>query len=84
MLEEITDMRTEILGSAFTAQHSDARVLDQLLYKWSHSREVIARVLTRHFQRLRASGWLVRRQEISQSVHSVFGGAYEAFMSKEL
>lgn len=25
-------MRLELLGTAFTAQHSDARVLDQLMY----------------------------------------------------
>lgn len=37
---QITSMRVEILGTGFTAQHSDARVLDQLLYKWSHSRKV--------------------------------------------
>lgn len=38
IIEEITKMRVEMLGTAFTAQHSDSRVLDQLIYKWSHSR----------------------------------------------
>lgn len=38
IIEEITKMRFEMLGTAFTAQHSDSRVLDQLIYKWSHSR----------------------------------------------
>jgi hypothetical protein len=38
MIREITQMRLEMLGTAFTAQHSDARVLDQLVYKWAHSR----------------------------------------------
>ncbi|CAI5721384.1 unnamed protein product [Hyaloperonospora brassicae] len=37
IIEELTRMRIEILGTAFTSQHSDARVLDQLIYKWSHS-----------------------------------------------
>ncbi|CEG50400.1 conserved hypothetical protein, partial [Plasmopara halstedii] len=45
IIEELTRMRIEILGTAFTSQHSDARVLDQLIYKWSHSREVIGEVL---------------------------------------
>jgi hypothetical protein len=40
MIREITQMRLEMLGTAFTAQHSDARVLDQLVYKWAHSRYV--------------------------------------------
>jgi hypothetical protein len=39
-LVQITSMRVEILGTGFTAQHSDARVLDQLVYKWHHSRQV--------------------------------------------
>jgi hypothetical protein len=30
IVKEITQMRIEMLGVAFTAQHSDARVLDQL------------------------------------------------------
>ena len=33
-----------MLGSAFAARRSDAWVLDQLIYKWSHSCYVIAKV----------------------------------------
>ena len=39
IISSTTRMRLEMLGTAFTAQHSDARVLDQLLYKWRHSRD---------------------------------------------
>src|SRR5438874_6008804 len=42
LVEEITRMRIELLGTSFIPQHSDARVLDQLIYKWDHSRAVIA------------------------------------------
>ena len=45
LVEEMTRMRLELLGLSFTPQHSDARVLDQLIYKWRHSRAVIGRVL---------------------------------------
>ena len=31
MPKELTKMRTEMLGTAYTAQHSDCRVLEQLL-----------------------------------------------------
>ena len=41
IIRELTSMRLEMLGTAFTAQHSDCRVLDQLVYKWRHSRAVI-------------------------------------------
>ncbi len=40
IIESTTRMRLEMLGTAFTAQHSDARVLEQVLYKWAHSRQV--------------------------------------------
>ncbi len=45
LIEEMTRLRLELLGTGFVFQHSDARVLDQLIYKWSHSRQVLARVL---------------------------------------
>jgi hypothetical protein len=46
LVAEITRLRVELLGTSFIAQHSDARVLDQLIYKWDHSRRVIGKVLT--------------------------------------
>ena len=77
-------MRVEMLGTAFTAQHSDARVVDQLLYKWPHSRAVIANVLIREYSKLVESGWAPSRAEVRRDVARLFGGAYEEFMSKSL
>ena len=84
MIHEITQMRVEMLGTAFTAQHSDARVVDQLLYKWPHSRAVIARVLTNEFSKTIESGWQPTRFEIRRDVRRLLGGSYEEFMSKSL
>jgi hypothetical protein len=77
-------MRIEMLGTAFTAQHSDARVVDQLLYKWSHSRAVIAQVLTEEYKKLIESGWAPTRAEVRRDVKRLFGGSYEEFMAKSL
>jgi hypothetical protein len=82
IIKEITKMRVEMLGTAFTAQHSDARVLDQLIYKWSHSRAVIADVLVGEVRKLVESGWIVRRGDIRKDVKRLFGGSYEEFMKK--
>lgn len=49
-------MRLEILGTGFTAQHSDARVLDQLIYKWNHSRREIGEVLAGEYAKVHATG----------------------------
>ena len=45
LIEEMTRMRLELLGTSCVPQHSDARVLDQVLYKWAHSRQIIMKVL---------------------------------------
>ncbi|OEU18027.1 hypothetical protein FRACYDRAFT_184859 [Fragilariopsis cylindrus CCMP1102] len=84
IIKEITSMRIEMLGTAFTAQHSDSRVLDQLLYKWPHSRAVIASVLTEEYTKLIESGWSLTRGELRRDIQRLFGSSYEEFMSKSL
>ena len=80
LIEEITTLRLELLGTSFTPQHSDARVLDQLLYKWNHSRSVLSRCLTRKYTDLAASGWLVRDSEIQRDVTELLGGGFDRFL----
>ncbi|CAJ1425854.1 unnamed protein product [Effrenium voratum] len=82
IIEELTKMRTEMLGTAFTAQHSDCRVLEQLLYKWEHSREVIGEALAPYYRRLLQRGWRLTRQELRRDVQLLLGGSYEAFMAR--
>ena len=57
LVNEITRMRVELLGLSFTPQHSDARVLDQIVYKWQHSRRIIAEVLVDKYSALAQTGW---------------------------
>jgi len=80
IIDELTRMRVELLGTAFTAQHSDCRVLEQLLYKWAHSREVIAGALAPYCQRLVRSGWRLTRAELRRDVEKLLGGSYEDFL----
>jgi hypothetical protein len=84
IIREITTMRLEMLGTAFTAQHSDARVMDQLLYKWPHSRAIIAACFAQEIEKLIASGWTPSRWEIRRDVRLLLGGSYEEFMAKSL
>jgi hypothetical protein len=77
--EAITRMRLELLGLGFTAQHSDARVLDQLIYKWDHYRAVLVRVLTEKYGGLIEAGWEPSMQEIQRDVHMLLGGSFENF-----
>ncbi len=83
IIAEITAMRVEILGSGFTAQHSDARVLDQLVYKWKHSRRIISEVLATKYETMIAiGGWKVTLDEIKRDAWRYLGGSYEEFLAK--
>ena len=79
LIDEITRLRLELLGLSFTPQHSDARVLDQIIYKWQHSRRIIARALVDQYLALAQTGWPVSRTEIERDVSDLFGGAFERF-----
>jgi hypothetical protein len=80
LIEEITAMRVELLGTEFAPQHSDARILDQLVYKWDHSRKVIAKVLKEKFTDLAEAGWPVTRDEVARTVHAYLSGNFERFL----
>jgi hypothetical protein len=84
LVEEITRMRVELLGTEFAPQHSDARVLDQLVYKWDHSRRVIAKVLREKFADLADAGWPLTREEIQKTVGNYFSGNFERFLARAL
>jgi hypothetical protein len=82
LIEEMTRMRFELLGTSVTPQHSDCRVLDQLLYKWDHSREIIANVLSDKYCDLYDTGWKIKKKEIRRDVADLFGGAFWRFLGK--
>jgi hypothetical protein len=79
IIDEMTRMRIELLGLSFTPQHSDARVLEQIIYKWQHSRRIIAKVLVEKYADLAQTGWQVSRAEVERDVKDLFGGAFERF-----
>jgi hypothetical protein len=82
IIDEMTRMRLELLGTAFTCQHSDARVLDQVIYKWAHTRHIVADVLAGKFNDLFAAGWRPTKEDVTRDVRSLFGGSFEAFLAK--
>lgn len=81
LVEEITRMRMELLGTTFIPQHSDARVLEQLIYKWEHSRTIIAKVLADKYADLRDTGWQVSRADIERDVERLLHGNFHEFLA---
>ncbi|GIP35903.1 glucuronate isomerase [Paenibacillus sp. J2TS4] len=82
LIEEITRMRLELLGGSVIPQHSDCRILDQLLYKWDHSRNIIAKVLCDKYGDLLASGWRLEEEEIRRDVEDLLGGTFWKFLGR--
>ena len=82
IIGEITRQRIELLGTAFTCQHGDARVLDQLLYKWSHTRTIVADVLAEKYLAAFTAGWRPTEEEIHRDARAIFGGSFWEFMAK--
>jgi hypothetical protein len=80
LVDEITRERLELLGLSIIPQHSDARILDQLIYKWKHSRQIISKVLVDKYQDLLDSGWLITQDEIGRDVAALLGGNFEGFL----
>lgn len=83
IIDEMTRMRLELLGLSFTPQHSDARVLDQVIYKWEHSRQCIAAALTDKYLDLAATGWVASEAEIKRDVADLMGGSFERFCGRK-
>ncbi|MGC9454515.1 MAG: glucuronate isomerase [Phycisphaerae bacterium] len=82
IIDEMTRMRLELLGANFTANHSDARVLDQLIYKWDHTKQVVADVLAEKYRLQFNAGWRPTEKEIRRDVRGLFGGTFEEFLAK--
>lgn len=83
IIDDMTRMRLELIGLSMTPQHSDARVLDQIIYKWRHSKKVIADVLAEKYSDLAATGWNIKPGEIERDVTDLFGGAFETFCTRK-
>jgi hypothetical protein len=82
VIEEMTRMRLELIGLSVTPQHSDARVMDQLIYKWQHFRRILAPVLADKYADLAATGWIVTDEDIRRDAQDLLGGAFERFCAR--
>lgn len=80
LIEEITRMRLELLGLSFMPQHSDARVLDQLIYKWEHSKKIISKVLYEKYLDIFELGFTITEEDIKRDIENLFGNNFWRFI----
>jgi hypothetical protein len=76
IVSEITRERLELLGASFIPQHSDARILEQLLYKWPHARREVGRALGDQYARVIENGRPVTAAEIRRDVRRLLVGNF--------
>ncbi len=72
VVEEITRERIEMLGTSFIPQHSDARVLEQVIYKWRNTRRILAPILTNAYALIAQDGREVSRMDIRRDIERMF------------
>ena len=83
IVEEITRERIEMLGTSFIPQHSDARVLEQLIYKWRNTRRTLSPILANAYRTLARDGRVVMREEIRRDVEKLFRTNFSNFSSRQ-
>ncbi|HWF10297.1 MAG TPA: hypothetical protein VG297_17640 [Bryobacteraceae bacterium] len=79
VVEEITRERLEMLGTTFIPQHSDARVLEQVIYKWRNTRRTMAPILTNMYRLLSDDGRAVTREDIRRDIKRLFRTNFQRF-----
>jgi hypothetical protein len=77
IVEEITRERIELLGTSFIPQHSDARVLEQVIYKWRNTRRTLAPILTQSYRLASQDGRKITRKNIQRDVERFFRSNFE-------
>ena len=77
IVEEITRERLEMLGTTFIPQHSDARILEQVIYKWRNTRRTLAPILANSYQLLAEDGRAVNVGDIQHDVKRLFRTNFE-------
>lgn len=81
IVEEITRERLEMLGTSFIPQHSDARVLEQVVYKWRNTRRTMSKVLAETYHLLSQDGRGVTRDDIQRDVNRLFRSNAEEWLN---
>lgn len=82
IIEDMTRMRMEMLGFSFIPQHSDSRVIDQLIYKWQHSKRIMHKILVDKYSDLTDAGWIPTRKEIQRDINGWLGQTFWDFIGR--
>jgi hypothetical protein len=79
IVEEMTRERIEMLGLSFIPQHSDARVLEQVIYKWRNARRTLVGILSERYQLMWEDGCGVTRRDVQSGVTRLFRSNFKEY-----
>ncbi len=67
---------------SFIPQHSDARILEQVIYKWRNTRRTVGPILSQSYKLLVADGRPVTRDDIQRDVNRLFRTNFENWIQR--
>jgi hypothetical protein len=68
-----------MLGTSFIAQHSEARVLEQVIYRWRNTRRTMKRIISDAYRLLSQDGREVTRSDMQRDIKRLFRSNAEAW-----
>ncbi len=72
IIKNILQLRIEMLNDNFIPQHSDARVIDQLIYKWNDFRNYYVEVYSKKYKQLIEIGHKIKAEDLDKTVYNHF------------
>lgn len=74
IIKQILKMRIDMLGFSFIPQHSDARVSDQLIYKWNHFKKILHPILLEYYQDLLDKNFPISENILLRDINNLLSG----------
>jgi hypothetical protein len=82
IIREVTMERIELLGASFIPNHSDARILEQVIYKWNHTRRALVDCLDSAYKDMVLDGRTPTEDEIQKDVDAMLHGNFTKWLLK--
>ena len=80
IIKQILKMRIDMLGFSFIPQHSDARVSDQLIYKWHHFKKILHPILLEYYQDLLDKNFPISENILQRDIDDLLSGNAKKFL----
>jgi glucuronate isomerase len=72
VIENVLKQRFELLGDNFILQHSDARIIDQLVYKWLDFKTIYIKVMVEKYHKLLSLGYKIKASDLEKKINFHF------------